>query len=122
MIRAAHYCESGSYCNTLWFYLSVSVLFLSLSLFRSVSLSLICSKTTVYGLGSALNRRRRRRSVGRCFCANPADHTCNRFCLNRCVCCGYVCVCVCVFWCLCVCVMLLCISVMCVCVCVCVCV
>ncbi|KAG5271462.1 hypothetical protein AALO_G00180100 [Alosa alosa] len=37
------------------------------------------SKTTVYGLGSALSRRRRR-SVGRCSCANPADHTCSRFC------------------------------------------
>ncbi|XP_026098569.1 endothelin-2-like [Carassius auratus] len=35
-------------------------------------------KTTVYGLGSPLTRRRR--STGRCFCANPADRTCNVFC------------------------------------------
>lgn len=37
------------------------------------------SKTTVYGLGSPLSRRRR--STGRCFCANSADRTCNAFCL-----------------------------------------
>ncbi|XP_063054195.1 endothelin-2 [Engraulis encrasicolus] len=36
------------------------------------------SKTTVYGLGSALSRRRR--SVERCTCAHPSDHTCSRFC------------------------------------------
>ncbi|KAK7147097.1 hypothetical protein R3I94_009824 [Phoxinus phoxinus] len=36
------------------------------------------SKTSVYGLGSPLARRRR--STGRCFCANPADRTCNSFC------------------------------------------
>ncbi|KAK2902817.1 hypothetical protein Q8A67_007530 [Cirrhinus molitorella] len=37
------------------------------------------SKTTVYGLGSPLARRRR--SIGRrCFCASPADRTCNAFC------------------------------------------
>ncbi|XP_027005538.1 endothelin-2 isoform X2 [Tachysurus fulvidraco] len=35
-------------------------------------------KTTVYGLGSPLARRRR--STGRCFCDNPADQTCNTFC------------------------------------------
>uniref|UniRef100_A0A672K058 Endothelin-like toxin domain-containing protein n=1 Tax=Sinocyclocheilus grahami TaxID=75366 RepID=A0A672K058_SINGR len=35
------------------------------------------SKTTVYGLGSPLARRRR--STGRCFCASPADRTCNVF-------------------------------------------
>ncbi|KAF5905825.1 endothelin-2-like, partial [Clarias magur] len=39
------------------------------------------SKTTVYGLGSPLARRRR--STQRCFCANPADQTCNIFCINR---------------------------------------
>ncbi|XP_053351032.1 endothelin-3 isoform X1 [Clarias gariepinus] len=38
------------------------------------------SKTTVYGLGSPLARRRR--STHRCFCANPADQTCNIFCIN----------------------------------------
>ncbi|KAI1894921.1 hypothetical protein AGOR_G00120740 [Albula goreensis] len=38
------------------------------------------SKTTIYGLGSPLSRRRR--STGRCACANPADHTCNSFCHN----------------------------------------
>ncbi|XP_053490911.1 endothelin-2 [Ictalurus furcatus] len=38
------------------------------------------SKTTVYGLGSPLARRRR--SAGRCFCANPADQTCNTFCVH----------------------------------------
>ncbi|MCJ8728105.1 hypothetical protein PDJAM_G00000530 [Pangasius djambal] len=38
------------------------------------------SKTTVYGLGSPLARRRR--STGRCFCANPADQTCNTFCVH----------------------------------------
>lgn len=36
------------------------------------------SKTIVYGLGSGLSRRRR--STGRCFCANPNDHTCSNFC------------------------------------------
>ncbi|KAI3360900.1 hypothetical protein L3Q82_013101, partial [Scortum barcoo] len=36
------------------------------------------SKTTVYGLGSALSRRRR--STGRCTCANPDDQTCTDFC------------------------------------------
>uniref|UniRef100_A0A672K2Y0 Endothelin-like toxin domain-containing protein n=1 Tax=Sinocyclocheilus grahami TaxID=75366 RepID=A0A672K2Y0_SINGR len=39
------------------------------------------SKTTVYGLGSPLARRRR--STGRCFCASPADRTCNVFCHYR---------------------------------------
>ncbi|XP_058251490.1 endothelin-2 [Hemibagrus wyckioides] len=37
-------------------------------------------KTTVYGLGSPLARRRR--STGRCLCANPADQTCNAFCFH----------------------------------------
>ncbi|KAM8734594.1 endothelin-2 [Acanthopagrus latus] len=36
------------------------------------------SKTTVYGLGSALSRRRR--STCRCTCANPDDQTCASFC------------------------------------------
>ncbi|XP_054478331.1 endothelin-2 [Anoplopoma fimbria] len=36
------------------------------------------SKTTVYGLGSALSRRRR--STGRCTCANLDDHNCSNFC------------------------------------------
>ncbi|KAL6109010.1 uncharacterized protein ACO6RY_12231 [Pungitius sinensis] len=39
------------------------------------------SKTTVYGLGSALSRRRR--SVGRCTCANLDDHRCILFCHHR---------------------------------------
>ncbi|KAL7393920.1 hypothetical protein ABVT39_017880 [Epinephelus coioides] len=38
------------------------------------------SKTTVYGLGSALSRRRR--STGRCTCANPDDRTCTSFCYH----------------------------------------
>ncbi|XP_045902117.1 endothelin-1 [Micropterus dolomieu] len=38
------------------------------------------SKTTVYGLGSALSRRRR--STWRCTCANPVDQTCTSFCLH----------------------------------------
>ncbi|TKS81875.1 Endothelin-2 [Collichthys lucidus] len=38
------------------------------------------SKTTVYGLGSALSRRRR--STSRCTCPNPDDQTCTNFC-NR---------------------------------------
>ncbi|XP_041799239.1 endothelin-2 [Chelmon rostratus] len=38
------------------------------------------SKTTVYGLGSALSRRRR--STCRCTCANPDDQTCTNFCLH----------------------------------------
>ncbi|XP_070768800.1 endothelin-2 [Enoplosus armatus] len=36
------------------------------------------SKTTVYGLGSPLSRRRR--STCRCTCANPDDQTCTSFC------------------------------------------
>ncbi|XP_042345075.1 endothelin-2 [Plectropomus leopardus] len=36
------------------------------------------SKTTVYGLGSSLSRRRR--STGRCTCAIPDDQTCTNFC------------------------------------------
>ncbi|XP_040901102.1 endothelin-2 [Toxotes jaculatrix] len=36
------------------------------------------SKTTVYGLGSALSRRRR--STGRCTCAKPDDQSCTNFC------------------------------------------
>ncbi|XP_076016791.1 endothelin-2 [Genypterus blacodes] len=36
------------------------------------------SKTTVYGLGGALSRRRR--ATGRCTCANPGDNTCSSFC------------------------------------------
>ncbi|XP_069549129.1 endothelin-2 isoform X2 [Brachyistius frenatus] len=36
------------------------------------------SKTTVYGLGGALSRRRR--STGRCTCANHDDQTCTHFC------------------------------------------
>ncbi|XP_047455053.1 endothelin-2 [Mugil cephalus] len=35
-------------------------------------------KTTVYGLGSPLTRRKR--SIGRCTCANPGDQTCTGFC------------------------------------------
>ncbi|KAG9276416.1 endothelin-2-like [Astyanax mexicanus] len=38
------------------------------------------SKTTVYGLGSPIARRRR--STDRCLCANPADQTCNSFCAH----------------------------------------
>ncbi|KAI4889511.1 hypothetical protein NFI96_029714 [Prochilodus magdalenae] len=38
------------------------------------------SKTTVYGLGSPIARRRR--STDRCLCANPADRTCNSFCVH----------------------------------------
>ncbi|XP_041933350.1 endothelin-2 [Alosa sapidissima] len=38
------------------------------------------SKTTPYGLGSPLSRRRR--STGRCECNSPNDHTCNSFCHN----------------------------------------
>ncbi|XP_029929302.1 endothelin-2 [Myripristis murdjan] len=38
------------------------------------------SKTTVYGLGSALSRRRR--AASRCSCASPDDHTCASFCHN----------------------------------------
>uniref|UniRef100_A0A8C7D366 Endothelin-2-like n=1 Tax=Oncorhynchus kisutch TaxID=8019 RepID=A0A8C7D366_ONCKI len=34
------------------------------------------SKTTVYGLGSPLSRRRR--SAGRCVCADSDDHTCTK--------------------------------------------
>ncbi|AWO96848.1 putative endothelin-2-like [Scophthalmus maximus] len=36
------------------------------------------SKTTVYGLGGALSRRRR--STGRCTCAKPDDQSCTSFC------------------------------------------
>ncbi|KAM3873409.1 endothelin-2 [Diretmus argenteus] len=36
------------------------------------------SKTTVYGLGSPLSRRRR--AAGRCACANPDDPACANFC------------------------------------------
>ncbi|XP_068426913.1 endothelin-2 [Clinocottus analis] len=36
------------------------------------------SKTTVYGLGGALDRRRR--SVGRCTCADLGDRSCTNFC------------------------------------------
>ncbi|KAM8826881.1 uncharacterized protein ACB058_020018 isoform 1-T1 [Synchiropus picturatus] len=39
------------------------------------------SKTTVYGLGSTLSRRRR--SASRCACANPDDLTCTSFCQHR---------------------------------------
>lgn len=46
----------------------------------SISLSL-CSKTTVYGLGSTLSRRRR--STCRCSCANLDDRTCTDFCHHR---------------------------------------
>ncbi|KAL2080565.1 hypothetical protein ACEWY4_024358 [Coilia grayii] len=38
------------------------------------------SKTTPYGLGSPLSRRRR--STGRCECHSPNDHTCHSFCHN----------------------------------------
>ncbi|KAK1795046.1 hypothetical protein P4O66_010234 [Electrophorus voltai] len=38
------------------------------------------SKITVYGLGSPLARRRR--SAGRCLCANSADQTCSSFCVH----------------------------------------
>ncbi|XP_065147055.1 endothelin-2 [Paramisgurnus dabryanus] len=36
------------------------------------------SKITPYGLGSNISRRRR--SLGRCECATPADRTCSSFC------------------------------------------
>ncbi|KAF7661416.1 hypothetical protein LDENG_00262440 [Lucifuga dentata] len=36
------------------------------------------SKTTVYGLGSAVVRHRR--ATGRCACANTNDHICTDFC------------------------------------------
>ncbi|KPP62853.1 hypothetical protein Z043_118938, partial [Scleropages formosus] len=36
------------------------------------------SKTTVYGLGSPLSRRRR--SAGRCACTDPNDRVCTDFC------------------------------------------
>lgn len=39
------------------------------------------SKTTVYGLGGALSRRRR--STGRCTCANHDDQPCTKFCYLR---------------------------------------
>ncbi|XP_071326003.1 endothelin-2 [Trachinotus anak] len=39
------------------------------------------SKTTLYGLGSILSRRRR--STGRCICAKPDDQSCTNFCLQR---------------------------------------
>nr|XP_020464172.1 endothelin-2-like [Monopterus albus] len=38
------------------------------------------SKTTVYGLGGALSRRKR--STGRCTCASPGDQYCTSFCLH----------------------------------------
>ncbi|XP_075868751.1 endothelin-2-like [Nelusetta ayraudi] len=38
------------------------------------------SKTTGYGVGSPLSRRRR--STSRCACANPDDKTCSNFCLQ----------------------------------------
>ncbi|XP_074540423.1 endothelin-2 [Halichoeres trimaculatus] len=38
------------------------------------------SKTTAYGLGNSLSRRRR--STSRCTCANPDDQTCNNFCYH----------------------------------------
>lgn len=41
----------------------------------------LCSKTTLYGLGSILSRRRR--STGRCACANPEDQSCTNFCRHR---------------------------------------
>uniref|UniRef100_A0A3Q3IXA9 Endothelin-like toxin domain-containing protein n=1 Tax=Monopterus albus TaxID=43700 RepID=A0A3Q3IXA9_MONAL len=41
------------------------------------------SKTTVYGLGGALSRRKR--STGRCTCASPGDQYCTSFCLHRAV-------------------------------------
>ncbi|XP_049587323.1 endothelin-2 isoform X3 [Syngnathus scovelli] len=39
------------------------------------------SKTTLYGLGDA--KARRRRSAGRCTCANLCDLICTRFCYQR---------------------------------------
>lgn len=36
------------------------------------------SKTSIYGLGSGLSRRRR--STSRCSCANPEDQSCSDFC------------------------------------------
>uniref|UniRef100_A0A8C5C547 Endothelin-like toxin domain-containing protein n=1 Tax=Gadus morhua TaxID=8049 RepID=A0A8C5C547_GADMO len=39
------------------------------------------SKTTLYGLGSSVARRRR--AAGRCFCASPTDRTCSRFCCHE---------------------------------------
>lgn len=51
------------------------------SMFESwVSLHLR-SKTTVYGLGGALLRRRR--STGRCTCADVRDEACSNFCRVR---------------------------------------
>ncbi|XP_041090138.1 endothelin-2-like isoform X3 [Polyodon spathula] len=38
-------------------------------------------KTTLYGLGSPLSRRRR--SVGRCQCSHSKDQSCARFCYRR---------------------------------------
>uniref|UniRef100_A0AAY4BK20 Endothelin-like toxin domain-containing protein n=1 Tax=Denticeps clupeoides TaxID=299321 RepID=A0AAY4BK20_9TELE len=38
-------------------------------------------KTTPYGLGSPLSRRRR--SAGRCACSSPEDRTCLGFCHHR---------------------------------------
>ncbi|KAM3613673.1 uncharacterized protein V6R79_003391 [Siganus canaliculatus] len=39
------------------------------------------SKTTLYGLGSPLSRRKR--STSRCTCANPDDQNCTNFCHQR---------------------------------------
>lgn len=41
----------------------------------------LCSKTTVYGLGSTVPRRKR--SNTRCTCINPGDQSCTSFCHNR---------------------------------------
>nr|XP_057940883.1 endothelin-2 isoform X2 [Doryrhamphus excisus] len=41
------------------------------------------SKTTIYGLGGTLSRRRRRRSAGRCTCENVDDLTCAGFCHHK---------------------------------------
>uniref|UniRef100_A0A8C6SUE8 Endothelin-like toxin domain-containing protein n=1 Tax=Neogobius melanostomus TaxID=47308 RepID=A0A8C6SUE8_9GOBI len=39
------------------------------------------SKTSIYGLGSGLSRRRR--STARCSCANLNDNSCSNFCQRR---------------------------------------
>uniref|UniRef100_A0A3P9LPG6 Endothelin-like toxin domain-containing protein n=1 Tax=Oryzias latipes TaxID=8090 RepID=A0A3P9LPG6_ORYLA len=39
------------------------------------------SKTTIYGLGGALLRRRR--STGRCTCADMGDKACSTFCISQ---------------------------------------
>lgn len=74
--------------NTCWCYHCI----IKEAVVPSVSKSKVCgmfmlmtlpfhSKTTVYGLGGALSRRKR--STFRCTCANPDDQTCSNFCHHR---------------------------------------